>query len=447
MTRLSLKTEFTTNDLVVNNGTADNANNGDKLRNAFGKLIKSIDRAEANFVELYAVTGADAPADRLVNGSKELVLNVDGDRAWVDFPAAFGHSISVQGTEIGATTNTMALFSSNDVMLSSSALENPKSWTFDKSGTITTPLMLPLSFTAVLDSAHMTRNVALTDTPWQFAVQFQVNPDGTVQTMMDSPFPNPVNPGYVSGDEFTFLEADHGIPGYTFTIILNDVVLPGGAGWTANPAVSQPPAYPSTVKSLGAVKVTADAKSWTFGTGGKLTLPAGGDIVDSFGTSVLGGASFNQSLNSTDQVAFDRVITTNYIQSSQYQIGNAIRMYGSAPVTVAGAATDSVYSFDNWFTSAKLVIQVEGQLDGDLTGVDHTQTCEATIALNYNTDIDPVMSVYGVVHTSPTPLATFTIRRGTGIFAGKVEILAENSQTTNDILVKVQSLQFVSRYD
>lgn len=59
MTRLSLKTETTTNDLVVNNGTADNANNGDKLRNAFGKLIKSIDRAEANFVELYAANGVD----------------------------------------------------------------------------------------------------------------------------------------------------------------------------------------------------------------------------------------------------------------------------------------------------------------------------------------------------------------------------------------------------
>lgn len=59
MTRLSLKTEFTTNDLVVNNGTADNANNGDKLRNAFGKLIKSIDRAEANFAELYAAGGVD----------------------------------------------------------------------------------------------------------------------------------------------------------------------------------------------------------------------------------------------------------------------------------------------------------------------------------------------------------------------------------------------------
>jgi hypothetical protein len=59
MTRLSLKTEFTTNDLVVNNGSADNANNGDKLRNAFGKLIKSIDRAEANFVELYAAGSVD----------------------------------------------------------------------------------------------------------------------------------------------------------------------------------------------------------------------------------------------------------------------------------------------------------------------------------------------------------------------------------------------------
>jgi len=155
----------------------------------------------------------------------------------------------------------------------------------DASGTLNTPLLIPTQFTAVLDSGHMTRNVGLTDTPWQFEVQFQVDQNGSVQTMMDNPFPNPVNPGYISGDEFTFVEADHGIPGYTFTLVVNDVVLPGGAGWTANVAVSQPPAYPSTVKSLGAIKLTADTKSWTLGTDGFVTLPGGAKITTN-GTSV-----------------------------------------------------------------------------------------------------------------------------------------------------------------
>jgi len=117
------------------------------------------------------------------------------------------------------------------------------------------------------------------------------------------------------------------------------------------------------------------------------------------------------------------------------------------PATVAGGATSVVYSFPNRYTSAKLVIQVEGRIDGDGTNTDQTQTCEATIAASYNGTAEPVISVYGVVYTTVTPLATFTVRRGAGVNAGNIEILAANSQATNDLVVKVQSLQFVSRYD
>jgi hypothetical protein len=47
-----------------------------------------------------------------------------------------------------------------------------------------------------------------------------------------------------------------------------------------------------------------------FGNDGNLTLPAGGDILDSTGTSVLGGAGgnpFDQDLNTTDSVTFANV--------------------------------------------------------------------------------------------------------------------------------------------
>lgn len=145
-------------------------------------------------------------------------------------------------------------------------------WQFGASGTLTTPLLLPKTFTAVLDTAHMVTPVALTDTPWEFVVEFQVGPDGSVQTMIGNNTPWFTNPGYVDGYTFTYTEADHGIPGFTFTLEMYDVINPGGAGWTTNLAASFPPIYPATVASLGAIKLAADQSTLTFGTDGSLTF-------------------------------------------------------------------------------------------------------------------------------------------------------------------------------
>lgn len=144
----------------------------------------------------------------------------------------------------------------------------------DSQGTLNTPLLLPTSFIAVCDSNHMIGTYEFIDNNWwQFEVSFQVNPDGIVETMINNIFPILTNPGYVSGNTFAFLEHDHGIPNFIFSIQLNSVVLPGAAGWTANLSVTQPPTYPSTIKSLGAVKITANDKDLTFGTDGTLTFP------------------------------------------------------------------------------------------------------------------------------------------------------------------------------
>jgi hypothetical protein len=153
--------------------------------------------------------------------------------------------------------------------------------------------MLPLTFTAVLDSEHMTRSVGLIDALWEFGIQFQVNPDGTVQTVINNPA-WPSNPGYITGDEFVYVEADHGIPGYTFTLTLTDIQHPGEFIYTTNLAVSEPPTYPSTLLSSGAVKLTANDQDFVLGTNGSITLPAGGTIGNEVGVS--GGLSytFNQ---------------------------------------------------------------------------------------------------------------------------------------------------------
>ena len=107
---------------------------------------------------------------------------------------------------------------------------------------------------------------------WEFHFKFEVSQNGIVSTMVDNPFPIETNPGYLSGNSFRFTEADHGIPDFNFDVQLDDVVH-DFAGWTANLAVTEGPEYPSTIKSLGAVKITANDNSLTFGTDGSLTFP------------------------------------------------------------------------------------------------------------------------------------------------------------------------------
>jgi hypothetical protein len=206
----------------------------------------------------------------------------------------------------------------------------------DRSGTLQTPLLLPVTFTAVLDSEHMVQGVGLTDEPWEFEVQFQVGPDGEVVSYIGNNTPFFVNPGYVDGYEFEYTETDHGIPSYTFTITLNDVVQAGPAGWTTNLAVTQPPEYPSTIESSGAIKLTSNDNSWTFGTSGNLTLPAGGKINDANGRSILS----NQNLNTTDAATFANVSAT---------IGFISQINGTNPGGELVIQTDGTH---NWIFDA-----------------------------------------------------------------------------------------------
>jgi hypothetical protein len=70
----------------------------------------------------------------------------------------------------------------------------------------------------------------------------------------------------------------------------------------------------------------------------------------------------------------------------------------------------------NYISGAKLTIQVEAHEIGDATGW-HSQVCEAVIASRgYASSFggpggEPVMTVYGVTHTSSVPLVTFSVQR------------------------------------
>lgn len=214
---------------IINLGQTANDRTGDPLRIAFEKV-------NSNFDELYATTGADAPANQLVNGNKTVSLGTDG--------------------------------------------------------TLTVPSPVSPTMTLTFDALHYVATgpkptLTLTSAPWELMGEYVYAPDGRSDLALNSIFPTLVNPGYATGDTFAFDASVHGIVGYTLTITLNDVVQAGPAGWTANVTESPAPVYTSTVKSLGAIKVTSDISSWIFGTDGKLILPLNGDIVNSNNESVL----------------------------------------------------------------------------------------------------------------------------------------------------------------
>jgi hypothetical protein len=154
--------------------------------------------------------------------------------------------------------------------------------TLDSSGTLNTPLLLPRIFTAILDTVHCTSNPGgtFTSEPWYYEVHFVCTQGGIVETQIDGNRVWNMLPNYPDGSTFDFTEADHGIPNYTLTIIVVRTINTGPSGWAAEIAVTQGPQYPSTIRSLGAIKITTNANSWTFGTNGILTSPPGSDIRD-----------------------------------------------------------------------------------------------------------------------------------------------------------------------
>jgi hypothetical protein len=230
---------------------------------------------------------------------------------------------------------------------------------------------------------------------------------------------------------------------------LNKIVIPGAGNGVAFPL--------SLTNTEGSVTLTANTKTWTVSTDGYLTgeslylqgylkgvdgstgstgqvltRQSNGGVAWADSTS---GTSYDQSLNTTDIVSFSGVNT------------GLAQQQGTQYVSVGGTPnpdTAVVFTAPKWMTSIKLVISIEGFVDGDMTYTDHTQTCEATIAASYNNSAEPVMSVYGLVHTSLTPLATFTVQRGVG---DSIEVVATNTQTNNPLRVKVHAINLVSYFD
>ena len=163
------------------------------------------------------------------------------------------------------------------------------------------------------------------------------------------------------------------------------------------------------------ITISKGGNSWTFGTDGSLTLPNGEPILFGNGNSrIQAGMGFH--INSEEGISLEAVDATDPLNPIthywQFNINDTLAYPNSAvqrdtaTVTCAGNASTVVYTASGQYQhTIRLLIQVEGNV-GAAANWD-TQACEMIIAKSWRAN-DVAATVYGIVHTSVAPLATFT---------------------------------------
>ena len=266
----------TTSTLINGSYTVSIGNDGKFQSN--NTTITSLDLRDASGAGFY--TSGDGYTLRS-NGSNNWIFKTDGN---IVVPTA-GIIKANTDSYTGIATHdqqTFAYVNADGFFVDTLYNTAEYEWHFNNTGGLTLPSSIfPITFSAVLLPIY---GGAPDIGPyggdaWTLSVTFTEDANGVVSTSVAQIFPISNNPGYKTGDTYTFTETAHGIAGYTLTIVLDNVQYPGPAGWTANVECSQAPASPSTVSSNHAIKINSNNNIWAFGSDGTLTLPTGAEIV------------------------------------------------------------------------------------------------------------------------------------------------------------------------
>jgi len=171
---------------------------------------------------------------------------------------------------------------------------------------------------------------------------------------------------------------------------------------------------------------SGDQQVWRFGTDGDLTLPAGGDILDSTGTSVLGGGA------STGDFTFSNADITVTDNASLTVTGDSI--FTATISSSGGMFWLESNSFLGTYTSDSLGYSDFGQFDGqkviffDNVMSDNLSTELSAMAIGDTILVDELSNPYTVTLTS-----TFSSLMGR--FIASVTTAETNRTVTNQVVI------------
>jgi hypothetical protein len=213
------------------------------------------------------------------------------------------------------------------------------------------------------------------------------------------------------------------------------------------------------VNGLNEAVLNSDGTT-TFPTGGQIANYPGGVGASDNSWFVTPGGSGNGGVSSQDGQQYIQInnnlfveIGTSYgtANESLWRFGRDGALTspgGGFTKTTTNTLATTVLTQIVWtatqtyISGAKLTIQVEANETGG-TGNWETQVCEAVIAVRgYNQASVPVMSVYGVTHTSVAPLMTFTVDRNP--VSNLVEIVGTRTATattTGNASLRIYSVE------
>jgi len=315
---------------IINTGVADKGN-GDPIRTAFTKV-------NANFTELFnhvsagVVVGTTPPE---TPGEGDLWWDPESGRMYVYYNESWVDASPVDGAGISSTnqlvngSKTVSLASTGIITLpSSSYLESTdtnlkvgaqgtvtirsnaasnlttKSWTFGTDGKLTTPGNLEIYDEDGFNAISTTGGLYIINTGLdQLAIMWNAGgnelPDG--QDVRSA----------------NIFASSSGLS----IEVINDA--DDSSSWSFDGDGSLQ--IPGDIKSVGNINIDiklgdSPLRRWTFSDDGDLTLPAGGDILDSNGDSVLGGGSSGVVIPTATTSVF--ALGTDFTQTIVGDFGN-----------------------------------------------------------------------------------------------------------------------------
>jgi hypothetical protein len=163
-------------------------------------------------------------------------------------------------------------------------------------------------------------------------------------------------------------------------------------------------------------------------------------IIDNAGNWEIGQGTYTKVLT-VETLSRDTVISSsNNNAKINFPVGGK-NVFGTLPSSLVQTTTNTVVCEANVSTivytgprsnlhTIKLLVQAEGNVTA---GLSDTQSCEIIVAKSVRGD-NVAATVYGIVHTSVAPLATFTAQWNAG--TARVEVLCTPASTTYAVAVK-----------